>query len=119
MILVKTFKFDSAHKLNNYIGPCQNLHGHSWVLKVSLDGQIDPATDMLVDFKEVKRIVQENVIDKLDHKYLNEVLDFNPTAENLTKYIWSLLVDKFPNNIKLQRIKLAETEGNYIAYYGN
>ena len=116
MILIKSFDFDSAHFIPNH-PKCGNTHGHCWQLKVSLEGEPNE-TGMLIDFHLVKDIVDENIIKKLDHKFLNEVLDFAPTCENLTKWIWKQLEDKWPKNIKLQRIKLAETKGNYIAYYG-
>ena len=63
-------------------------------------------------------LLDERVIDKLDHKFLNETVLDVPTCENLVVWIWNELENAFPSNVKLQRIKLAETEGNYIAYYG-
>ena len=85
------FIFDSAHKLNDYKGICKNLHGHTWRVEVWFKGDsIDKdKIGILVDFNIVKKLKQ-----KLDHKVLNEVINFNPTAENLTEYIYKYLKQK-------------------------
>jgi len=73
--------FDAAHKLNDYEGKCANLHGHRWHVTVFARG-IPNNNGMLIDFTKVK-----GIIDELDHKYLNDLVDFNPTAENLAIYL--------------------------------
>lgn len=121
MTIIKRFKFDSAHFLPGHY-KCGEMHGHTWVLKVSLQGEKNPDSQMVIDFHLVKDIVNELIIDKLDHKCLNELgLSFsgNPTCENLAEWIFLTLKNQFmPYGVELQRIKLAETEDNYIAYYG-
>jgi 6-pyruvoyltetrahydropterin/6-carboxytetrahydropterin synthase len=77
----KTFRFEAAHSLPYYIGDCAKLHGHSYTLEISCKGEVDKETGFVMDFKELKKIVQEKVIDLLDHEFLNNVFK-NPTAEN-------------------------------------
>ena len=84
-------------------------------------GEVDPKTGYVVDLKELKTIIIEHVIKKVDHKHLNDDTDFlkgvNPTTENLAIGIWNQLVDVIPSG-KLYSVKLYETENNYIEYKG-
>jgi 6-pyruvoyltetrahydropterin/6-carboxytetrahydropterin synthase len=73
--------FDSAHRLVDYDGPCATIHGHRWEVEVTIDSDV-LLNDMVADFTTLRR-----VIDRLDHGYLNDKVDFNPTAENLAKYL--------------------------------
>lgn len=84
--LEKEVWISSAHFLNDYIGACSNIHGHNWLVKVYCKGDKLDKAGMLIDFKEIKGIV-----DQLDHKNLNLVVPVNPTAENLAKYICELV----------------------------
>jgi 6-pyruvoyltetrahydropterin/6-carboxytetrahydropterin synthase len=73
--------FDSAHRLIDYDGPCAEIHGHRWEVEVTIE--VDTlVNDMVVDFTILRRI-----IDELDHAYLNDLVVFNPTAENLAGYL--------------------------------
>ena len=92
--VTKEFKFDSAHYLNGYKGACQNLHGHTWHIAVMLAGNELDEVGMLIDFKKVKAIVNGFIISRFDHKLLNDVIPFNPTAENLAKFIYDNLSEK-------------------------
>ncbi|HOJ17589.1 MAG: 6-carboxytetrahydropterin synthase [Ignavibacteriales bacterium] len=98
-----------------------NGHGHNYVLEVMVAGEIDPKTGYLLDLKKLKRIIKENVTDKLDHKNLNLDVDFMegiiPTSENICIAIWNQLEGKIPAG-KLYSVKLYETENNYIEYKG-
>ncbi len=88
--ITRKFKFAAAHRLPNYDGICSNLHGHSYELEVSVSGGVatlGPKKGMVIDFKDLKTIVEINVIDVLDHSDLNEIFD-NPTAEEMVKYIF-------------------------------
>lgn len=125
--------FSSAHRLHNtnlsdeenenIFGKCNNPngHGHNYTLEVIVAGKIDPTTGYVVDLKQLKEIIIENVVRKVDHKHLNHDVDFlegiNPTTENFAVKIWDQLVDKIPSG-KLHSIKLYETENNYIEYKG-
>lgn len=73
-------RFSAAHHLEDYDGPCARLHGHTWKAEVWLKGKVNPKTGMLVDFKDVK--AELNIF---DHKCINEVVSYNPTAENIAK----------------------------------
>ena len=75
------YHFDSAHKLNNYNGKCANLHGHRWNVEVEIEKEY-LSDDMVIDFTFLK-----GIIDELDHKCLNDIIEFNPTAENITRYL--------------------------------
>ncbi|GAB1441649.1 6-carboxytetrahydropterin synthase [Ignavibacteriales bacterium] len=103
-------------KCNNYNG-----HGHNYILEVVVEGEIDERTGYVIDLKVLKKIIIENVIRKVDHKHLNMDVDFMtdviPTAENIAVKIWDQLVDKIPNG-RLYKIKLSETENNYVEYFG-
>jgi len=111
MIVTKKFRFDSAHKLNNYKGDCANLHGHTYVLHVSVKGDVD-SNGFVIDFKELNKIVKDEVISKLDHKHLNEIIK-QPTAENIC--IW--IAEKLSKKLNLYKLKLYETPDSYVELY--
>ena len=97
--------FCGAHKLNGYIGPCANLHGHNWEVEIFLRGTQTNRLGMLVDFKNVKEIINR-VLVKLDHQNLNALPIFkktNPTAENIAKFIFDELFPKFKSSNPPQR----------------
>lgn len=80
----KRIEISAAHRLSlSYESKCSNLHGHNWIIDVFLRSETLNADGMVMDFTEIKRRVQ----DRFDHKVINDVVDFNPTAENLAKYI--------------------------------
>lgn len=116
----KEFTFDSAHNLLDYDGACSRLHGHTYHLTVTLLGQLEKG--MVVDFKKLKSIVNLNVINKLDHRYLNEIMEENPTAENLAIKIYNILDTcihkEFRGRVVLESIKLYETPDSYVEYGG-
>jgi 6-pyruvoyltetrahydropterin/6-carboxytetrahydropterin synthase len=125
--------FNAAHRLfsphltdeENFkvFGKCSNpnWHGHNYVLEVVVAGEINPETGFVINLKDLKEIVEKNVIAKVDHKNLNIETDFMkekiPTTENFTIGIWKQLVDKIPNG-KLYSVKLSETENNFFEYKG-
>ena len=89
MLLSKDFVFDAAHNLINYHGKCEKLHGHTYRLRVVLEGRPD-SEGMIMDFCEVSQIVKERVISRLDHAYINEIIA-QPSAENIALWIWGEL----------------------------
>lgn len=92
--------FDGAHKLEHYDGKCNRLHGHRFDYKVSLKGQVDDYTGMVVDFAKVKANLKSIVEDYLDHSYLNEKLSVEPTAENLCIAVFKRLHRVFGETLK-------------------
>lgn len=114
MYLSREFRFDAAHNLVNYKGKCENLHGHTYKLKVTLAGVSDKDSGMIVDFTLLKKIVQEKVIDRLDHNYLNNILE-QSTAENMVQWIWDQLKDDLNGkNYVLHELTLWETESSSV-----
>lgn len=123
--------FNAAHRLhnpnwndekNNFIfGKCNNVHyhGHNYDLEVCVTGFCDLETGYVIDVKILSDLIKHKVIDKFDHKNLNEeVTEFetlNPTAENIAFVIYNLLRVGLPNDLEL-KIKLYETRKNYVEY---
>ena len=102
----KRMEIAGAHRLAlSYESKCSNLHGHNWIVEVSCKSETLNADGMVVDFTHIKRTVH----DKIDHAYLNDVVDFNPTAENIAKWICDLV----PN---CYRVSVQESEGNVAVY---
>lgn len=112
MLIAKEFTFDAAHKLLRYKGKCANLHGHTYKLHVVLSGVVRK-NGIVVDFTDVKRIVNNKVISVLDHQYINDVIK-QSTAENIAIWIWDQLAKSLP----LYEIKLWETPTNFVVYQG-
>ena len=104
--VTKEFTFDSCHQLKEYVGACARLHGHTYKLQVTVEGELDKI-GMVVDFKELKAYVDGMIIKSLDHYNLNDKLWFNTTAENMSVYFFELLSKFF--------IEVSEREGRYIA----
>jgi 6-pyruvoyltetrahydropterin/6-carboxytetrahydropterin synthase len=100
------FRFEASHQLRRedwsdaqndaVFGNCARLHGHSYRLVVTLRGPIDPETGMVMNFQDVKRLVRERVISRLDHQHLNDVVDGLTTAENLLYWIADQLLGPPP-----------------------
>jgi 6-pyruvoyltetrahydropterin/6-carboxytetrahydropterin synthase len=101
-----------------------NGHGHNYVLEVTLEGDADPATGMIFDLKRLKEIIQQQVIEPMDHRFLNyEVPPFDkvvPTAENVAAEIWHRLEPHFETGLaRLRNVRLYETEDLYVDYSGD
>jgi len=89
MFLKKEFTFDAAHNLARYHGKCERLHGHTYRMSVTIKGKPNEE-GMIVDFLEVKKIVNDEIISKFDHSYLNDMLD-QPSAENVARFVFERL----------------------------
>ena len=129
-------RFNAAHKLWHeewsaeknieVFGKCANpnWHGHNYNLFVTVKGEVTHATGYLIDLKELKVIIHEHVIEKLDHKNINLDVDFMkgilPSTENLAVAIWKQ-VEQPLNSLgcKLHCIKIQETGKNYVEYFGS
>lgn len=104
----------SAEENRRVFGKCNNPrgHGHNYVLEVTIAGEPDPTTGMVLDLKELKEILRREVVDRMDHKHLNyEVPELEgkiPTSENLAALIWRLLEPKI-NRGKLDRVRVYES----------
>ena len=109
------FDFNAAHRLPYYEGPCFQTHGHNYRLRVLVKGRVDPATGLSMDFTAIKRVVQDTVLQTIDHNDLNQVLD-NPTAENVVAWIWKRLCPALPGLVELQ---LFETPDCGFIYRGD
>ena len=120
LTMFKRFEFEAAHQLPKHPGKCKFLHGHRYELEIGVSGEIDPRTGMIADFKNLKTLVQEQIIDPLDHSYLNEVAGFPgecPTADNTVQWI----VDRLQARIKatgceLAVVRLWETSGAWMEW---
>lgn len=113
MLISKDFKFDAAHNLIHYHGKCEKLHGHTYKLRVVLEGVPD-SEGMIIDFIELKEIVKEHVISRLDHAYINDIIS-QPSAENIAMWIWNEL-DNYVvrENCRLYEIHVWETETSCV-----
>lgn len=124
--------FSASHILRNLnlskennediFGKCNNFHGHNYYLEVTLCGTPDKTSGYVMDLKELKRILNDEIISKVDHKFLNEVEMFEdtiPTTENIAMIFWNIIKDKIHrDNVKLYSIKIYETEKNIIEFRG-
>ena len=106
------FTFAASHFLTEYHGKCENLHGHNYTLIVSIIGPVKK-DGMVIDYKEIKKIVNGKVVEKLDHSHLNDTIK-NPSSENIAVWIWNHL----KNDLPLKKIKLYETDNYYCEYEG-
>jgi len=132
--LTRAEHFNAAHKLYNpswskekndeVFGKCanDNWHGHNYELFVTVKGAPDPDTGFLVDAKKLSIIINEHIVDKLDHRNLNLDVDFMQgkmcSSENLVIEIWNQLRSHLPDNVQLHCIKLYETPRIYVEYFG-
>jgi 6-pyruvoyltetrahydropterin/6-carboxytetrahydropterin synthase len=117
--LVVKKEFSSAHILVGHPGACKRMHGHNWVVEAKVEGDQINKIGMVIDFKDIKNEL-EKIISKLDHRYLNDLEPFienNPTAENISKYIYKELSKNInTDNIKVSEIKLWETNSSAVIY---
>jgi len=141
--VTKEFKFEMAHVLWNYDGPCRNVHGHSYRLFVTLTGVPadeagNPKNGMVIDFADLKKIVKGEIVNVFDHAVVvsknfeeekqkmftklfgNTVLvDYQPTCENLVSDFSSRIKRLLPLNVKLHSLKLYETATSFAEWYAS
>jgi len=127
--------FNAAHRIfkdgltdaENYarFGACSNpnWHGHNYTLYVTVKGEPDPDSGYVMDLKKLSMIIKEKIIDKVDHKNMNLEVDFmkgiQPSAENMAIAVFNVLAPEIERyNACLHSIKLAETDNNYVEYFG-
>lgn len=139
--LTRKFRFEMAHALNGYDGPCRNIHGHSYEFMVTVSGK--PIHDgsaakngMVLDFKQLKALVNRCVVDQFDHAlvlssvqpkdFLHSVMDsfdnvivvdFQPTTENLLIEFAHRIEKELPQGVKLFSMRLKETENSFAEWF--
>lgn len=139
--ITKEFKFEMAHALKGYDGPCKNIHGHSYELFVTVKGK--PINDssssnngMVIDFKLLKNIVRENIIDNYDHALVLHkesaalikddskelygkllAVDYQPTSENMLIHFAAILKNRLPSDVSLYSLLLRETVTSFAEWY--
>ena len=134
VFLTRIEHFNAAHKLYNpdwsveknegVFGKCanENWHGHNYDLFVTIKGDPNPDTGFVMDVKKLSNLIKERVTEKLDHKNLNEEVDFLKgqmcSTENLVVGIWNQLKSHLPEKVSLHSIKLYETARIFVEYFG-
>ena len=128
-------RFSSAHRLYRedwpdeknleVFGPCSNpnWHGHNYILYVTVKGEVDPELGYITNLKNLSSLIKETVIDKLDHKNINLEVEFMrgkiASIENIVIAIWHELEAKVKDlGVELHRIRVEETENNFVEYSG-
>jgi len=141
--ITKQFKFETAHALWGYDGACRNIHGHSYILYVTLSGTPvqdpdDPKFGMVMDFSALKQIVNEQIVHPFDHALLVRKgtphekiaksadlfgkimeMDYQPTCENMITDIAQKISAKLPDQVKLFSLRLHETATAYAEWYAS
>ncbi|HLX13002.1 MAG TPA: 6-carboxytetrahydropterin synthase [Bacteroidota bacterium] len=131
--LTRKETFCASHRLFNpkfsdeenirIFGKCAypNGHGHNYEIYITVAGDPDPETGMIIDLKKLSDLVKLEITDRVDHRHLNFDIDFlkgiNPTAENLAKAFWAILAGKISAG-KLYSVRVSETENNSAEYRG-
>jgi len=114
-----TGSFAAAHNLKGFRGKCENLHGHNWKVEIVLRGKSLDKSGILIDFAEVKAAARE-ALEELDHVYLNELPYFsenNPSSENIARFIFERLSEKFNNeNSRLHSVSAWESPDACATY---
>lgn len=138
--ITKRFTFEMAHALHGYDGPCRDIHGHSYTLEVTVSGEpiIDrtsPKLGMVIDFGDLKRMVNERIVDVYDHALVLKrgyesmllsdegmkrtkliVTDFQPTSEHLVSHFANLLMEALPTGVVLEKMKMHETATSFVEW---
>jgi 6-pyruvoyltetrahydropterin/6-carboxytetrahydropterin synthase len=113
-------QFSAAHRLENFYGKCEALHGHNWKVEVFLVGEELDSAGLLMDFGVVKARTRE-ALEEVDHKYLNELAAFreqNPSSENLARYLYNRLGAILQREgVRVSRVNVWESDTSCAAYY--
>lgn len=132
--VTKTVKFNAAHILTNHEGLCKNLHGHTYRVDISAGAELTKPDDMVVDFKDLKRIATETIVDRFDHAFIYNInspgekeiaevverhgmrtvaLDFRSTAENLARHFFRQLKPSIPALVAVKVWETADSSAEY------
>ena len=113
-------QFAAAHRLRNFKGGCERLHGHNWKIEVYVTGNKLEDNGLLIDFRDIKEATGK-VIDKLDHRFLNELEPFktiNPSSENIARHIFNSLSSEFNNKeVRIAKVTVWESDSACAGYY--
>ena len=139
--ITKIYDFEMAHVLKDYDGPCRNIHGHSYKLFVTVSGIPNndirsPKLGMVMDFKDLKSIVKNHVVNRFDHalvissetdsdmvesmqKHMEKLIlvDYQPTSENLVDNFAKIISSKLPEHVHLHSLRLWETATSYSEWF--
>ena len=110
--------FAAGHALRNYKGKCENVHGHNYRVRVTVQGASLDNTGLLVDFGDVKRLMG-GAIEYLDHRFLNDLPPFdeiNPSAENIAKYFYDRVSGGMPAAVRVSEVQVWETDTSSAVY---
>jgi 6-pyruvoyltetrahydropterin/6-carboxytetrahydropterin synthase len=113
--------FSSGHALRGYKGKCENVHGHNYKVRVTLEGSQLDSVGLLYDFTHLKRVIRE-IVGGVDHKFLNDMAPFdviNPSAENLAKYFYdetTRQMNAMPEGARVTSITIWETDTTSATY---
>ena len=134
VLLTRKIEFSASHLYHNpslspeenrrVFGKCNNPHGHghNYTLEVTIAGEPDPVTGMVLDLKELKELLEREIMQRMDHRFLNyEVAELQgqiPTCENVARVIWNLLQPKIPRG-QLHRVRLYESADLFADCYGS
>ncbi len=116
--------FAAGHALRHYRGKCENVHGHNYKIRITLAGE-RLENGLLFDFKDVKSVLGE-IIDRLDHQYLNDLEPFrelNPSAENMAKYFYDEAAARMRQatngRVRVKQVRVWETDSTTATYFEN
>lgn len=112
MFVTKDIEIEAAHNLLAYRGKCEHLHGHRWKIQVTVKQPVGP-NGLAFDFTELGGVLRERIFERVDHRYLNEILP-QPSAENLAIWVWAQLKD-----LPLHEVKVWETATSFVTYHGD
>ena len=115
--------FSAAHRLTDYKGKCENLHGHNWAVEVCMESGSLDNQGMVIDFTDIKSKLA-GILKELDHKYINELSEFkvqSPTSERLAEFIYCRMKGnmKLPEGIKIKNVSVWESETSKATYIPN
>ena len=130
--ITKQYKFCAAHRYWNsewsneenekIFGKDIYIHGHNYILNITISGPISPETGFIINLADLNIIIDQNIIKLIDHKQIEEDIDWfksiQPSTENMVVFMWNQICDKIKNPAKLHSIKLQETPTIYTEYFG-
>lgn len=142
--ITKQFSFETGHALYGYDGKCKNVHGHSYILSVTVFGspiedRSNPKFGMVIDFSDLKKIVKEEIVDQFDHATVFNattphfelaqelktrghhviLVDYQPTSENMVVDFAQKIKSRLPQNVHLFSLKLQETATSFAEWYAS